>query len=143
VRPAFAAQLDFARPARRGVCNHLVIQFLHSPIEKSCAEIPELGNVLPLLDRARHGIEFFGFSERAVELWGKVKAAKGLFRLAAFLELMAVMSKWTDYRLLSSVQMRGESNSAELEQINYHRQPDQQQSQEVDVGDRTWRRNSG
>ena len=101
-----------------GVCNHLVIQFLHSPIEKSCAEIPELGNVLPLLDRARHGIEFFGFSERAVELWGKVKAAKGLFRLAAFLELMAVMSKWTDYRLLSSVQMRGESNSAELEQIN-------------------------
>lgn len=101
-----------------GVCNHLVIQFLHSPIERACAEIPELGDVLPLLDRARHGVEFFGFSERAVELWGKVKAAKGLFRLAAFLELMAVMSKWTDYRLLSSVQMRGESNSAELEQIN-------------------------
>jgi AraC-like DNA-binding protein len=75
--------------------------------------------VLPLLDRASHGIEFFGFSSKAIEFWHKVKAAKGLFRLAAFFEFLAVMSKWTDYRLLSSIQMRGASNTDELEQINY------------------------
>lgn len=102
-----------------GVLNHLVIQFQHAPIEKSCLEIPELRDVLPLLDRARHGIEFFGLSSKAIELWNKVKASKGLFRLVAFFELLAIMSKCTDYRLLSSVQMRGENNSTELEQINY------------------------
>lgn len=102
-----------------GVCNHLVIQFLHAPIEKSCVEIPELRDVLPLLDRASHGIEFFGFSGKAVEFWHKVKTEKGLFRLAAFFEFLAAMSKWTDYRLLSSIQMRGASNTDELEQINY------------------------
>jgi AraC-like DNA-binding protein len=102
-----------------GVSNHLVIQFLHSPIEKACLEIPELRDVLPLLDRARHGIEFFGISDKAIELWHKVKASKGLFRLAAFLEFMATLSKWTDYRLLSTAQLRGQSDSTELEQINY------------------------
>ena len=102
-----------------GVCNHLVIQFLHTPLEKSCCVIPELADAGPLLERARYGIEFFGFSTHAVEHWKKVKAANGLFRLAAFLEFMAVIAQWKEYRLLSSVQMRGENNSSELEQINY------------------------
>jgi AraC-like DNA-binding protein len=102
-----------------GVSNHLVIQFQHSPIEKACQSIPELAEVLPLLERSRHGIEFFGFSRKGEELWHRVKAAKGLLRLAVFLEFMAGLARWTDYRLLSSVQMRGESNSTELEQINY------------------------
>jgi AraC-like DNA-binding protein len=96
----------------------LVIQFQHAPIEKARQSIPELTELMPLLERSRHGIEFFGFSERCREHWHKVKATKGLRRFTAFLELMSELTRWTDYRLLSSVQMQGGENDTELDQIN-------------------------
>lgn len=96
----------------------LVIQFRHEPLEQACLSIPELAEVLPLLERARNGIEFFGVSERAQAQWHAVKASRGLKRLAAFCELIADLAHCTDYRLLSSVQMRGVENDAELDQIN-------------------------
>jgi AraC-like DNA-binding protein len=96
----------------------LVIQFQHAPIEKACQALPELCEILPLLERARYGIEFFGFAQSGEAHWHKVKAAKGLRRLTAFLELIAELMRWTEYRLLSSVQMRGLDNAAELDQIN-------------------------
>ena len=85
----------------------LVIQFRHSPIEKACQSIPELLEVMPLLERARHGIEFFGFSHLGQEHWKVIKAAKGMRRLAAFLAFMTDLTRWSDYRLLSSAQMQG------------------------------------
>lgn len=96
----------------------LVIQFLHAPIENASRLIPELGELLPLLERARHGVEFFGFAQIGEEHWRRVKATKGMRRLAAFTNLMADLARWTDYRLLSSVQMQGADNDAELDQIN-------------------------
>src|SRR5258708_26238787 len=42
-----------------------VIQFHHEPIAQACKSCPELTEVMPLLDRARNGIEFFGISDRA------------------------------------------------------------------------------
>lgn len=96
----------------------LVIQFQHAPIEKACQSIPELTEILPLLERARYGIEFFGISQSSEASWYKVKAAKGLRRFTAFLDLMAELTHWTNYRMLSSVQMRGLDNDAELDQIN-------------------------
>lgn len=96
----------------------LVIQFQHAPIEKACQLIPELSEVLPLLERSRHGIEFIGFPHSGQEQWHKVKVAKGLRRLTAFLEFMTELTRWSDYRLLSSVQIQGPDNDAELEQIN-------------------------
>ena len=62
----------------------LVIQFRHEPIAHAAQMIPELAEVLPLLERARHGIEFFGLSERAHALWLSVKGAHGMARFAAF-----------------------------------------------------------
>ena len=35
-----------------------------------------------------------------------------------FLEFITELTRWSDYRLLSSVQMQGPDNDAELEQIN-------------------------
>jgi AraC-like DNA-binding protein len=96
----------------------LVIQFLHAPIANGCESMPELREVLPLLERARYGIEFFGFAQSGEAYWRRVKAAKGLRRLIAFLELLTELARWTEYRLLSSVQMRGLDNAAELDQIN-------------------------
>ena len=96
----------------------LVIQFQHAPIEQACQTIPEFTELLPMLERARHGIEFFGLSHNAQQHWDQVKTSKGLRRLAAFLDLMTDLARWTDYRLLSNVQMQGMDNDAELDQIN-------------------------
>ncbi len=38
----------------------LVIQFRHEPLEKACQAIAEFQEIMPLLERARHGIEFLG-----------------------------------------------------------------------------------
>ncbi|MDM0105775.1 AraC family transcriptional regulator [Variovorax sp. J22R24] len=95
-----------------------VIQFRHDPIERAAAEIPELREALQLLERSRHGIEFFGFADRAMTHWNAVKAAHGLQRLARFLEYLADLAQCTDYRLLSNVQMQGVEGDAEVDQIN-------------------------
>jgi AraC-like DNA-binding protein len=95
----------------------LVIQFPHEPLAQAAQHIPELATVMPMLDRAKHGIEFFGLETRAPQLWNKVKQHKGLARLAAFCEFMAELAECTDYRLLSSVQLQSEDDD-ESEHIN-------------------------
>ena len=66
-----------------------VIQFHHEPIAKACAHVPELAEVLPLLERARNGIEFFGLSDRARIYFERIKSSRGLERFAAFCQFMA------------------------------------------------------
>ena len=96
----------------------LVIQFLHAPIEQAAQCWPEFGELMPLLERSRLGIEFFGMRERALAHWSRVKHTHGLRRLAAFCDFLADLAQCTDYRLLSSVQMRGATDEGEHEQIN-------------------------
>jgi AraC-like DNA-binding protein len=96
----------------------LVIQFLHDPIEQAAAVIPELADVLPMLERARHGIEFFGLSDAALSHWRRTRRERGIQRFAAFCEYLAELARCTDYRLLSNVQMQGESDATELDRIN-------------------------
>jgi AraC-like DNA-binding protein len=96
----------------------LVIQFAHEPIERAAEQIPELAEVLPMLERAKHGIEFFGLSQRAHEHWQRVKAARGIQRFGAFCEYLADLARCTDYRLLSAVQMQGADDDAQMDQIN-------------------------
>ena len=45
----------------------VVLQFSDAPLRQAAEIIPELAEALPMLERARHGIEFFGMSERAGE----------------------------------------------------------------------------
>jgi AraC-like DNA-binding protein len=96
----------------------LVIQFRHEPIAHAAQMIPELAEALPLLERARHGIEFFGMSEQAHAHWHDIKHARGMQRFAGFCAFLAELAHCTDYRLLSNVQMQGEDDDTELEQIN-------------------------
>ncbi len=96
----------------------LVIQFPHEPLAQAAAVIPELAEVLPLLERARHGIEFFGQGEKAQQHWERVKAARGARRFAAFCDFLADLAACTDYRLLSSVQLQSEDDDESLDQID-------------------------
>lgn len=96
----------------------LVIQFSHGPIAQAAEHMPELAEVLPLLERARNGIEFFGLSERATAHWHKVKETGGLARLGAFCEFLGDLARCTDYRLLSHAQLQSVDDAAELDQID-------------------------
>lgn len=86
----------------------LVIQFAHEPIAHAAEHMPEIADLLPLLERARHGIEFFGLGAEAEAHWRRVKHLRGVQRLAAFFDYLAALARCTDYRLLSNVRMQGE-----------------------------------
>jgi hypothetical protein len=97
----------------------LVIQFSHEPIARAAEMIPELAEVLPLLERARHGIEFFGMSEQAQAHWltSRTRAA-----CAASRPVLRLSGRpGTLHRLPAAVEragMQGDDNDARLEQIN-------------------------
>lgn len=95
----------------------LVIQFPHEPVAAAAEHFPELAELLPLLERARHGIEFFGLGDRAQWHWQQVKDSRGLTRFAAFTTFLAELAACTDYRLLSNVQMQS-GDEAELDQVD-------------------------
>jgi AraC-like DNA-binding protein len=96
----------------------LVIQFPHEPIAQAAQHISELCDLMPLLDRARYGIEFFGMAESAKAHWQHIKRSRGLERFAAFCTFVGELARCSDYRLLSSVRMEGESDDAGFERIN-------------------------
>ena len=103
----------------RGIAQRdLVIQFAPEPIAQAAAHIRELAEVLPLLERARHGIEFFGLSDHATDHWHKIKASHGLARLAAFFDFLGELAQWPDYRLLSQAQLQSVDNDTQLDQID-------------------------
>ncbi len=96
----------------------LVLQFPHKPLMQAATHIAELSELQPLLERARHGVEFFGMGERGERHWHHIKQAHGLRRLTAFFDLMGDLAACTDYRLLSSVQLQSDDSDASIDQIH-------------------------
>jgi len=96
----------------------VVLQFPDAPLRQSAALIPELAEVLPMLERARHGIEFFGLSQRAREACARIKGSHGLQRYAQFIELLGELVRCHDYRLLSTVQLQSFDDDAALAKIS-------------------------
>ena len=95
----------------------LVIQFPHEPLVASAKLIPEMSGLLPMLERAKYGIEFFEFGERGRWHWEQVKNTQGMQRLAAFYAFLSELAAHTDYRLLSSVQLQSDDDDASLNRI--------------------------
>jgi AraC-like DNA-binding protein len=95
-----------------------LIQFRHEPLVQAAQLIPDLAEAMPMLERARHGIEFFGMSDRVSAHFDRVKATRGLERFGAFAMLLAELTRCTDYRLLSNVQIQSTEDDATLDQIN-------------------------
>jgi AraC-like DNA-binding protein len=110
--------VSFDLPEQGVAERDLVIQFRHEPIEQAAAVIPELAEALPMLERSRRGIEFFGLSTQAHERWTRVRHSRGLQRAAAFFEFLADLARCTDYRLLSNVMLQGEDDAQGLHLIN-------------------------
>ena len=96
----------------------LGLQFSDKPFRKSCEYLPELKQVLPLLDRAKNGIEFFGISDFAEEKLHGIKNATGIKRFNLFLELISALSEHKDYKLLSNSQIQNFENDASMNRIS-------------------------
>ena len=96
----------------------MVLQFSEAPLRQAGAEVAELHSVLPLLERARHGIEFFDMSEVARDALVRIKSSHGMARYGEFLMLLDRLARCTDYRLLSTVQMQSFDDDASLAQIS-------------------------
>jgi AraC-like DNA-binding protein len=105
-------------PAEGVPLRDRVIQFPQEPVEQAAELVPELKEVLPLLERAKYGIEFFGVSEVALALFERIAATRGLARLGGFCELMAVLARCRETRPLSSVQLQCTEDDESLAQVN-------------------------
>lgn len=96
----------------------LVIQFPREPLAQAAESFPEMAEVMPLLERARHGIEFFGLSQQAEDCWRRVRNSRGLARMGAFFDFMAQLANCSDYRLLSHAQLQSVDDDTQLGQID-------------------------
>ena len=95
-----------------------VVHFDHSVITGAAELIPELQSVLPLLERARHGIEFGSPAQSIQGNINRIKNSSGAARLGYFCELLDELAQTTDYRLLSTSQIRLPIDEALQERIN-------------------------
>jgi len=95
-----------------------VIQFRHEPLARASESIPELSEILPMLERSRHGIEFFGLAGRAQAHYDRVRGTRGVERFAAFMAFLTDLARCSDYRLLSHVQIKSNEDDATLDLVN-------------------------
>ena len=95
-----------------------VMQFSREPLVQSADLIPELSSLMSLLDRAGHGIEFYGLSPEVEQIMDRIKVNTGLDRLVIFMQLMAKLAKHDNYRLLSSVQLQSRDSQRHLDEIS-------------------------
>jgi AraC-like DNA-binding protein len=100
------------------LARDMAIQFGHAPLELAAKYIPELRGVMPLLERAKYGIEFFNMSVQVEQDFYRIRDAKDVNRFAEFLKLLGLLAKSNTYRLLSSARMQSFDDDASLAKIN-------------------------
>jgi AraC-like DNA-binding protein len=96
----------------------MVIQFNHAPLEQMAGVIPEMKGIMPLLNRASYGIEFFDLSEQARERFIRIRDSNGLPRFLEFLALLGELADSSAYQLLSTVPMQASDDADALAHIN-------------------------
>lgn len=84
--------------------KHVLVKFLGKPLETMAKNIYELNEIMPLLDRAACGIEFFGLSSEAKAHFIRIRETKGLERFAELLQFLGKLARAQDYRQLSNEQ---------------------------------------
>ncbi|MBP1208327.1 AraC-like DNA-binding protein [Duganella sp. 1411] len=105
-------------PAEGVKLRDMVIQFTHAPLEQMAGAIPEVKSIMPLLNRATHGIEFFGISDQARRRFERIRDGKGLPRFIEFLTLLGELADSSDYQLLSTVPMQSFDDDDALARIS-------------------------
>ena len=89
-------------PEQHTALRDLVMQFSDEPLRDAMKLYPELREMVVLLEHARSGIEFFDAADLVGGAYDRIRASRGLSRLARFLELLGRLATWKHYRVLSS-----------------------------------------
>jgi AraC-like DNA-binding protein len=90
---------------------HRVLQFRDEPLREAARALDAVEEIFPMLDRARHGIEFFGLAAQAEARFEAIRASHGLQRVALFLGWLAELGRCTDHRLLSAAAVQGQADA--------------------------------
>lgn len=97
----------------------MVIRFDHESFADGVAIIPELAEVLPLLQKAKSGIEFFDLDfDYLQKTFETVRDSNGLQRVINTLPLLQTLAHSPNYRLLSTVQIDLKSSELLQRKIN-------------------------
>lgn len=97
----------------------MAVQFGCDLFTRLTPVLPELETLTPLLERSRYGIEFLGdASKLAAENMHNIRSSEGPARLGHFLHFMNILAEETDYRLLSTVQLRSNADDAMLGKVD-------------------------
>lgn len=97
-----------------------VVHFRDEPLRKGSDLFPELEAVVPLLDRARLGVEFFGIAPVVRERFRRMQGLEGMGRLAEFIGLLNELANWPDWRQISSASdtpLKDPSHNTRLSQV--------------------------
>lgn len=105
-------------PAEGVAIRDMVVQFNAGPLLLAAKEIPEIREVLPLLERARYGIEFTGISDQAKGHFARIRDTTGMERFMELLRLLSLFNQCNEYRLLSSAQIQSFDDDESLDKIN-------------------------
>lgn len=96
----------------------LVIQFRMDLVSGMQRFAPELNSILPMLERARHGIEFQSVDvELAKRAFREIRDASGAQRIARLLTLLGTLAAEQDYVLLSTLAIRSRADQASQDKI--------------------------
>jgi len=97
----------------------MIVRFDHESFSEGMKIIPEFGELLPLLARAKSGIEFLNFDlTQMIDLFKNIRDVQGLNKLMLTLSLLDKLANSHEYRLLSTVQIDLKSNEALQGKIN-------------------------
>lgn len=98
--------------------RNFVVQFRGEPLAQAMVLFPELSELSALLENARHGIEFFGISERVERRYRRIRRQHGAKRFSEFTELLCDLARCTNYRLLSETPVLGGEDTPSQEKIS-------------------------
>ncbi len=96
----------------------MLVQFNHSSIADVVGQLPELRELLPLLDAARYGIEFHNMQQRADFYMRAIRSATGPAQLGLFFQFMHELAQCQDCRRLSTVAMESHADEDGLNKID-------------------------
>ena len=96
----------------------MIVQFAHAPLAGAARVIPELRELLALLERSSYGVEFFDMGHEAEQHLARIRATHGAERFAEFVQLMSKLARTANYRLLSSASLRSYDDDATLAKVN-------------------------
>lgn len=96
----------------------MVLQFAQEPLAQAAKNIPELSEILPLLELSKYGVEFADCGAEAEQYFIRIRESHGADRFAEFLSFMSLLARKTNYRLLSGVAPPSFADNESLTNIN-------------------------